>query len=289
MTTLVPAAILVALLVGSVARPGPARATPELAQAQTLPAPATVAPADPAGITLNFDDADIETVIQAVSDIVGFSYILAPDVRGKVTVRTPRAIPQDQVFSVFLSILETQGFTAIKTGDIYRIVRTDRARERPIPTFIGPEPGVRVPPAPRSGAAPPPRAPERLVTHVLLPRFAPAPGLARLVRPLVGARGDVLASPRANALVVTATASSMSRILGVLERLDVPAPADEVRVIRLQFADASHVAGILRAVFAGAGLARPPVIVADRHTNSLIIRARPSDLEAIARLLGSPD
>jgi hypothetical protein len=47
------------------------------------------------------------------------------------------------------------------------------------------------------------------------------------------------------------------------------------------------VAGILNHLFARAGPARPPVLAADRRTtNSLVIRARASDLEAIGRLLG---
>ena len=62
--------------------------------------------------------------------------------------------------------------------------------------------------------------------------------------------------------------------------------ADEVHVIPLLYADASYVAGILNQVFAGGRLARPPVIVADRRTNSLVIRARRVELEAIGRLLG---
>jgi Bacterial type II/III secretion system short domain len=62
--------------------------------------------------------------------------------------------------------------------------------------------------------------------------------------------------------------------------------ADDVHIIRLQYADASYLAGILNHVFASARLARPPVIVADRRTNSLVIRAGRSELEAIGRLLG---
>jgi len=38
-------------------------------------------------IVLNFDNADIETVVHAASEIVGFNYVLGPGVTGKkVTV-----------------------------------------------------------------------------------------------------------------------------------------------------------------------------------------------------------
>jgi general secretion pathway protein D len=333
MSRLTPTAILLMLLIGCMLPPRAALACPRLAQppgapsGQASPAvptpPSTTTPAHPPAIVLNFDNADIEAVIHTVSEVVGFNYVLAPDVRGKVTVRTPRAIGAEDVFSVFLSILEVHGFTAVKAGEIYKIVRTERARERAIRTIIGPMPGQSSPPGPgsppRSGAAPPtlphsgtttshgataapPRAADgqpldpgptlasdQLITHVLTLHFASAPRLTRLLRPLVSGRGRVIADPRANVLIVTDTVANVGRLLEVVKQLDVEVAADEVRVVPLHFADANHVAGILNEVFAGAGLARPPVIVSDRHTNSLLIRARRSDLEAIERLLGRVD
>ena len=127
------------------APPEPARpptAPPAVAQpsqAQPPPAPAAPSPAPPRtpappaargrNIVLNFDNADIETVIQAASEIVGFNYVLAPDVRGKVTVQTAGRIPQEDVLGVLLAILEVHGFTAIKSGNLYKMVQ-DRGRAR---------------------------------------------------------------------------------------------------------------------------------------------------------------
>src|SRR5262249_20506083 len=74
------------------------------------PPPPTVPQVPPAQsgrmIVLNFDNADIETVIHAASEIVGFNYVLAPDVRGKVTVQTSGRIAAQDVFGVLLAILE---------------------------------------------------------------------------------------------------------------------------------------------------------------------------------------
>src|SRR5262245_39651302 len=90
------------------------------------PRPAAGAPVRPApspkGIALNFDNADIATVVQAVSEIVGFNYVLAPDVRGTVTLHTAAPLRPEDVFPVFLSILEVNGFTAVRTGAIWKIV-----------------------------------------------------------------------------------------------------------------------------------------------------------------------
>src|SRR5439155_1201732 len=94
----------------------PGQPTPPPPAVPPPPPPPTAPPVPPGQrgrfVVLNFDNADIETVIQAASEIIGFNYVLAPDVRGKVTVQTSGRIAQEEVFGVLLAILEVQGFTA---------------------------------------------------------------------------------------------------------------------------------------------------------------------------------
>ena len=65
--------------------------------AEAPPAPPAPAPRTaPRQIVLNFDNADVEVVIQAAAEIVGFNYVLAPGARGrKVTVQTVGKISRD--------------------------------------------------------------------------------------------------------------------------------------------------------------------------------------------------
>src|SRR5205814_5119819 len=92
-------------------------------------------------IVLNFDNADIETVIQAASEIVGFNYVLGPGVSGKkVTVQTSGRVAQEDVFGVLLAILEVSGVTAVKAGNLYKIVTIEGARARAVPASRGTAP-----------------------------------------------------------------------------------------------------------------------------------------------------
>jgi hypothetical protein len=120
------------------APPAPAPPTPPAA-------PPTAPPVAPGQrgrfIVLNFDNADIETVIHAASEIVGFNYVLGPGVSGKkVTVQTSGRIPQEDVFGVLLAILEVHGVTAVRSGNLYKIVPLEGARERAVPTIVGAAP-----------------------------------------------------------------------------------------------------------------------------------------------------
>jgi general secretion pathway protein D len=304
----------------------PAQASPPAAPAQP-PAPppppsppraATPAP-PPASrgrnIVLNFDNADIETVIQAASEIVGFNYVLAPDVRGKVTVQTAGRIPQDDVFGVLLAILEVHGFTAIKTGNLYKVIKIEGARERAVPTIIGTTVDAS-------------RPDDEVITQIVAVRYASAADLTTLLRPMISARGSLAAHRETNVLIVTDTAANVRRLLDIVRLVDVEVALEELQIIPIRFADANDLAAILNQLYqsgrvragttpgipappapvappapgapaaprpAGPATAetpggeRPPFIIAERRSNSLVIHARKRDIETIKRLIDQLD
>ena len=72
--------------------------------------------------TLNLKDADIRVLIDTVSEVTGKNFVIDPRVKAKVTVVSSQPMNQDELYDVFLSILQVHGFAAIPTGDIIKIV-----------------------------------------------------------------------------------------------------------------------------------------------------------------------
>jgi general secretion pathway protein D len=293
------------------------------ARREPTAAPPTVPPTPPGQrgrfVVLNFDNADIETVVHAASEIVGFNYVLAPDVRGKVTVQTSGRIPQEDVFGVLLAILEVNGFTAVKSGNLYKIIKIEGARERAVPTIVG-------------DAADPARAPDEVITQIVPVRYASVTDLNSLLRPLISARGALIAHRETNVLVITDTASNVQRLLEIVALVDVEVALDELAIIPLRFADAADLANILNQLFTSGRLRRAmgttpgapttpgptptpgpvptapipsvgapgttpgaqaaadrPLIIAERRSNSLIVYARRQELDTIRRLVTQLD
>ncbi len=291
----------------------------------TTPPPPPPRPPTPPGtrgrnIVLNFDNADIETVIQAASEIVGFNYVLAPDVRGKVTVQTAGRIPQEDVFGVLLAILEVHGFTAIKAGNVYKIIKIEGARERAVPTIIG-------------ASADATRPDDEVITQIVSVRYASAIDLTTLLRPMISARGSLAAHRETNVLIVTDTAANIRRLLDIVRLVDVEVALEELQIIPIKFADANDLATILNQLYqsgrvrpGGApgaptpgvppppppaapgapavprpptpggpataetgGAERAPFIVAERRSNSLVVHGRKRDIETIKRLIEQLD
>jgi general secretion pathway protein D len=298
--------------------PGPPAAEPPVTPpvAPTPPSPTkppaavqrpSIAPATPPSasgrfIVLNFDNADIETVIHAASEIVGFNYVLSPDVRGKVTVQTSGRIPQEDVFGVLLGILEVHGFTAVKAGNLYKIVRLEGARERAVPTIVG-------------DIAVDTRNADEIITQIVPIRHVSVNDLGTLLRPFVSSRGTLVANRETNVLIVTDSVANVRRVLDIVKLVDVQVSLDEVQIIPVAFADATEVANILNQLFAGgrlrgavtpaaapatgaaaagpAGAAgtgeRPPLVIAEKRSNSIVVHGRRSEIDTIRRILGQLD
>src|SRR2546423_9671555 len=209
----------------------PSRATEPAAP---LPPPPTAPEVPPAMrgrfIVLNFDNADIETVIQAASEIVGFNYVLGPGVSGKkVTVQTSGRVAQEDVFGVLLAILEVSGVTAVKAGNLYKIVTIEGARARAVPTIVGAKPD-------------PTRTSDEIITQIVPLRYTSVTDLSTLLRPLISPRGSLLAHRETNVLIVTDTASNVARLLDITRLVDVQVALEELQIIPIKFADATQLA-----------------------------------------------
>ena len=87
--------------------------------------------ADKSGITINFQDVDISTVINSVSRITGRTFIVDPRVKGKVTVVASEAVPEKKLYAIFLSILQVHDLTAIETNGVTKIIPTAMAKHEP--------------------------------------------------------------------------------------------------------------------------------------------------------------
>ena len=256
-------------------------------------------------IVFNFDNADIEVVLQAAAEIVGFNYVLGPTARGrKVTVQTTGKIASNDVFNVLLTILDVNGLAAVRSGNLYRIIPREGAPQTSVRTIVGREMDPGVPG-------------DQVLTQIVRLQHVSAAEAVALLRPFVPAQGAVSAHRDTNLLLLTDTAANIRRLLDIVRLIDVEATLDEPQIIKIQHADAQEMAQLLSQLFATgrvrggavpgpvlqaptpgapravvesrAGAARVPLIVAERRSNSLVVYADKQDTGAIRRLIDKLD
>jgi general secretion pathway protein D len=203
---------------------------------------------------LSLDDVEITALIDDVSTITGYTFILHPDVgRTRVTVLSQTPMTTQEVFQVFLSTLRVNGFAAIPAGrGVYRVV--------PEALAVG-EAG---------GAA---TGPNAFVTQVFQLDGFGAVEAAQMLKPIIDAQGQVVANARSNSVVVVDYASNMPRIREVIQSLD-QADRTEVQTLSLSSVPAREMQAILSDLLGTQdGNPRPNFEVsASQTSNSVIIR-----------------
>lgn len=208
--------------------------------AETVKKPETEQKAPEQYIMLNFENADIETVVATISEMLKINYILAPGVSGKITIQSHSKVPLSELFSIFQTVLEFNGFTAVRDGSFYRIVPIDTARQQPVPV----ESGKDLPPPSDSG----------FVTQKIPLEYVKANDIANIVRNLMPRGTDIIVYEPSNMLIITAPPSGIIKLLKLLESIDIPATErDTMRtfVYNVENGEAKKLASILNSIYGG--------------------------------------
>jgi len=234
--------------------------------AQTV-APAPVAMQD---VVINMRGADIKDVAEQVSRITGRTLVLDPQVQGVVNVVSAEPLSRNGVWELFLSVLRTSGFAAVRSGNVWRVV---------------PQATVVQSGASETGAA---SSNQQIVTRLVRLRNLPSDQAVRALRPLVSSFGAIEALTEPNAVVVTDYAENIRRVQQLAASLD-QGGGTSFDSIALRYASATEVAASVSALLGSD--AGGPRITADERSNVLLIRGDAADLaqaRSIVQALDTP-
>lgn len=205
-------------------------------------------------VTLNLKDVEIEALIQMVSDITKKNFVVDERVKGKVTVVSSKAMGEDELYQVFLSILSVHGYAAVASGKVVKILPEAIARSQDMPVSGNGPVGIG----------------DEFVTQVVAVKHVDAAKLIPILRPLVPQQGHLAAYPESNSLIISDRAANVQRLLQIIHRVD-HADSNEIDVVRLNHASSSEVTRMLAALEQKAGAPATTNLVADERTNSVLI------------------
>lgn len=244
-------------------------------QTQTQPpaSPEQVKPGTKAPtFVINLRGTDIRTLAEQVSDITGRTLVLAPSVTGTVTVVSSTPLDADGVWELFQSVLGGQGFTAMKFGDIWRIV---------------PQADVKVGGSTMSDTAVPGRL--DVITRLIKLKHFPATTAVGALRPLVASFGYIEAVADTNTLVITDTSENVRRIEQIARTLD-EGNDQSITTIPLLHANAAEVGATVNGILASLGQGDTAgKVTVDARSNVLLLRADADTTQRIVNIVADLD
>ena len=239
--------------------------------------------------SFDFQDANIEDVVKAIGKLTNKNFMLDKNVTGKITIIANTPLTVDEAYLAFLSSLEANKLTTVQAGKITKIIRTQDAKQSAIETYSGEY-------TPTS---------DQFITRIYHLKFINAQDLANSIRDLAP-RGGLVPYPATNSLIITDTGANITRLIDIIEQLDVKGFKEQLEVIPVKYASASEIAGILNDLYQeqGRGGIRgrpmlssssaltgpaPSKIIADDRTNSLIILGNQDTINNIKSLIAKID
>jgi general secretion pathway protein D len=212
-------------------------------------------------ITINFKDVEIGTVISSVARITGRTFIVDPRVKGNVTIMASEDVSEDELYSVFLSILQVHEFAAVEEGGIVKIVPLSRVKHDSSVVDVEGDPIGN-------------RPPDSAVTRIIKLEYVPVEKLIAILRPLVPSKSYVAAEVDSNTLIISDRAGNVERLMKIVKQIDKPR-GGEVEIVKLEYADARDVVQIIEGLMDTGRKSRvssPEVrLISDARTNSILL------------------
>ena len=233
-------------------------------------------------VTLNFVNAEIESVARTLATLSGYNVVVDPRVKGTLSLSSTAPVPAAQALRLFAVQLRTQGFALVESAGLYTVVPEAEAKLQSGAVSAGP--------VPNAGG--------QILTQIFRLNHENANNLVPILRPLISPNNTINLNPGTNALVITDYADNLQRLGRIIAALDV-ANATGVEVVRLRHGIAGDMAPLVqRLIDSGAATAAgapatagqtdasfKTTVLPEVRTNSLILRAANPARMALVRTL----
>jgi len=190
-------------------------------------------------ISLNFDDADVFSVIQTIfGEILKVNYVVDQRVKGRVTFRSIAPIPTDQVLPVMETILRINGIGVVEESGLYRVVPISEVAKEPAQIKFGREPEKVM-------------IQGKSIIQVVPLLHVHSSETIKLITPFLTQTAVVIDLPNINYIVIVDTDSNVKRLLTLISFFDgeqTRLKKPQVSVYNIQNGKAKDVAAILQQV-----------------------------------------
>lgn len=220
---------------------------------------------------INLRDADLTAFINEVADITGKNFAVDPRVRGNVTVISNKPLNKDEVYDLFLGVLNVNGVVAIPSGNTIKLVPDSNVKNSGIP--YDSRNRLRG---------------DQIVTRVIWLENTNPNDLIPALRPLMPQFAHMAAIAGTNALIVSDRAANIYQLENIIRNLDGTGQND-IEAISLQSSQAEEIITQLEAMsatgaskdFSGARIR----IIADNRTNRILVKGDPETRKRIRHMI----
>lgn len=161
-------------------------------------------------VVLNFENADIRSVIRAISELSGKNFVVDPKVKGVINIISDRPISKEDSYKVLESALRMQGYGTVEADGVIKVLPEQEAK-----TY-----GMQTENFFKKGKSPH-QLGDQIITKIFVIEHGSASQLANAVRPLIAPNNSISVYSNNNSIILTDYASNIKRISNILNKLSI--------------------------------------------------------------------
>jgi len=227
-------------------------------------------------VHVNFSNLEISDFIKLVSKIADKNILVNHKVNGTVDLITTAPVYDDELLGILVSVLESKGFTLVKKGSLYEVVRSTDAAKHNARVI---KKGNRL-----YGSL--------MVTQAIKVHGENVDVVAAKVRYLISKTAKLMTMKESNTLLVTDYPKNIETIKKVIKDIDTDNKAI-VKVISIKNAEAkklqTKLLDIIKSLFNEKVVSQKVKIILDDNTNGIIVVGNEKNVKIVEKLVTTLD
>jgi len=236
--------------------------------------------------SFDFPETTLEDLTKQMQKLTGINLIMdGKGLKGKVSIIAPSPITVGDAWKAYLTALEINGFTLVKSGSFYKIVTTRDIRYTPTKIYTGNY-------TPNT---------DNYVMRILPLKNIDSTEVTRSFRPFMSRYGRIIDIKQTNTIIVQDTGSNINRLVRLIKFIDVPGYEESLQIIPVVNSSAQEIAKLLdqilkgnsrRGKFKGSSKSKKEnisKIIAEPRTNTIIAMANAEGAKQLRDLIKKLD
>ena len=227
-------------------------------------------------VNIKFDKLQISKFIKLVAKLSDKNILVTNKINGTVDLVTAAPIYEDELLGILISVLESKGFTLIKNGSIYEVVRSTEAAKHNVPVV-------------RSGYI---ARGHTMVTQAIKVEGENVDIVAAKVRYLISKTAKLMTMKESNTLLLTDYPANIQTIKRIIKDIDTK-NKKTIKIIPIEHADLkglhTQVSNIAKSIFNEKVATQSVKVLLNSDINGLILIGNKKQVEELSKVIATLD
>ncbi len=227
-------------------------------------------------VNIKFDKLQINQFIKLVAKLNNTNILVTNKINGTVDLITSAPIYEDELLGILVSVLESKGFTLIKNGSIYEVVRSTEAAKHNVPVV-------------RSGYI---ARGHTMVTQAIKIEGENVDIVAAKVRYLISKTAKLMTMKESNTLLLTDYPANIQTIKRIIKDIDTK-NEKIIKIITVEHADLkglhTQVSNIAKSIFNEKVATQSVKVLMNTDVNGLILIGNKKQVEELSDVVATLD